>query len=60
MRAAGEAHLAIRYGIRDASGATRASSLEEGWPAALSRSLVDSKLARRESYLGSSSRALKL
>lgn len=46
---AGTAHLSIRYGVslEDKKPAT----LEKGWPMALARSLVASRLAARETYL---------
>lgn len=55
---AGLAHLSIRYGILP--GAKRATTLEKGWPEAMARSLVDSKLSRRESYLASPALKLRL
>lgn len=46
---AGREHLAIRYDV-----------LEQDWPEALARSLVDSRLTRREAYSGSASNHLRL
>jgi hypothetical protein len=41
--------LKLRYGIQAAD--KKADTLEKGWPAALARSAVASRLARRENYL---------
>jgi len=46
---AGASHLRIRYGINGDS--TSAESLEKGWPTALARSLVSSRLSSREKFL---------
>jgi hypothetical protein len=53
---AGAGHLQIRYGIPNSVQAagkksSKAQTLEQGWPDALSRNLVSARLARRESYL---------
>jgi hypothetical protein len=51
MAEAGAAHLKLRYGILQDG--KKADTLEKGWPSALARSAVASRLARRENYLES-------
>lgn len=45
---AGAAHLEMRYGISERG---PKNTLEKGWPKALARNLVTTRLASRESYL---------
>ncbi len=49
MAQAGAAHLKLRYGISRLD--KKSESLEKGWPFALAKSAIASRLARRESYL---------
>lgn len=46
---AGAEHLRVRYGISPDSAS--AASLEKGWPTAMARSLVSSRLSSREKFL---------
>ncbi|CAN5647377.1 hypothetical protein BH10BDE1_BH10BDE1_12050 [soil metagenome] len=49
MATSGVAHLKLRYGI--SSEDKKVDTLEKGWPFALARSALASRLARRENYL---------